>query len=331
MSVEIKTTSIEPIRQTYGHTKRRFGDKPATRYQEASFDIQPTSNFHYRPLYDHQFELYDPNHTALKMRDWYVFSDPRQFYYGAWVASRDAMQKNTESSFGFFEKRNLGSRLSSEAKQLVTKTLLPLRHMEMGANMNNVGIAGDAYGTTISQAHMFHGMDRLATAQYVSRIGLLIDDTPGVVLAEAKQLWMEDAAWQGLRRYVEDSFVIKDWAELSVAQNLVLDGLLYPYLNDHFDAELDKLGGSDIVMLTDFMREWFKDSTRFIDALFKALAAESDANREQLNHWIKHWNERAVDALEPIIGTEAIADSQALLAKRLTKLSLSADAVSSHH
>nr|WP_298415052.1 aromatic/alkene monooxygenase hydroxylase subunit beta [uncultured Halomonas sp.] len=331
MSVEIKTTSIEPIRQTYGHTQRRFGDKPATRYQEASFDIQSTTNFHYRPLYDHQFELYDPDHTALKMCDWYAFSDPRQFYYGAWVANRDAMQKNAENSFSFFEKRNLGSRLSDEAKQLVIKTLLPLRHMEMGANMNNVGIAGDAYGTTISQAHMFHGMDRLATAQYLSRIGLLIDDTPGVVLAEAKQLWMEDPAWQGVRRYVEDSFVIKDWAELSVAQNLVFDGLLYPYLNDHLEAELDELGGGDIAILTDFMGDWFKDGTRFIDALFKTLAAESEANREQLNRWIQHWHERAVEALEPIVGKAGIASSQALLAKRLTKLGLDTDAVASHY
>lgn len=331
MSVEIKTSNIEPIRQTYGHTRRRFGDKPATRYQEASFDIQPTCNFHYRPFNDHHFELYDPQHTVLKMHDWHAFSDPRQYYYGAWVASRAKLQESTETSFAFFEKRNLGSRLSDEAKRLVIETLLPLRHMEMGANMNNVGIAGDAYGTTISQAHMFHGMDRLAIAQYISRIGLVIDDTPGVMLAEAKQLWMGDQAWQSLRRYVEDSLVIADWAELSVAQNLVLDGLLYPYLNDSLDAKLDELGGSNIAMLTDFMGEWFKDGTRFIDAMFKALAEESDANREQINQWIRQWYERASSALEPLIGKAGVANSQALLAKRLDKIGLDTNAIVSHH
>ena len=40
---------------------------------------------------------------------------------------------------------------------------------------------------------------------------------------------MEDAdTWQGLRRFVEDSMVLKDPFELFVVQNVVLDGLLYP-------------------------------------------------------------------------------------------------------
>lgn len=319
MSVEIKTSEIKPIRQTYGHTRRRFGDKPATRYQEASFDIQPTSNFHYRPLFDAHHELYDPNHTVLQMEDWYAFSDPRQFYYGAWVANRAKLQESTETSFAFFEKRNLGARLSDEARNLVIGCLLPLRHVEMGANMNNVGIASDAYGTTISQAHMFHGMDRLAIAQYLSRIGLLIDDTPGVALAQAKALWMDDPDWQGLRRYVEDSLVVADWAELSVAQNLVLDGLLYSFVNDTLDARLDELGGGDIAMLTDFMGDWFKDGTRFIDALFKTLAAESDFNREQLSHWVGHWHARAVEALTPIATRAGVELDTSALDKRLAK------------
>ena len=51
MTIEIKTSTLEPIRNTYEHTKRRFGDKPASRYQEASYDIAPENNFHYRPMW----------------------------------------------------------------------------------------------------------------------------------------------------------------------------------------------------------------------------------------------------------------------------------------
>ena len=52
MTIEIKTNSVEPIRQTYGHIARRFGDKPATRYQEASYDLEAKTNFHYRPPWE---------------------------------------------------------------------------------------------------------------------------------------------------------------------------------------------------------------------------------------------------------------------------------------
>lgn len=80
MSVEIKTTSVEPIRNTYSAIARRFGDKPATRYQEASFDLAATTNFHYRPLWDPKRTLNDPTRTALRMEDWYSVTDPRQFF-----------------------------------------------------------------------------------------------------------------------------------------------------------------------------------------------------------------------------------------------------------
>jgi phenol hydroxylase P1 protein len=48
-------------------------------------------------------------------------------------------------------------------------------------------------------------MDQLGIAQYLTRVACCwatID-----VLDEAKKSWMEGEAWQGLRRYVEDSFV----------------------------------------------------------------------------------------------------------------------------
>ena len=50
MTLEIKTATIAPVRHTYANIARRFGEKPATRYQEATYDAQATANFHYRPL-----------------------------------------------------------------------------------------------------------------------------------------------------------------------------------------------------------------------------------------------------------------------------------------
>lgn len=77
MSIEIKTNSVEPIRNTYSNIKRRFGDKPATRYQEASFDIEAVTNFHYKPLWDPQHKLNDPSRSVIRMADWHSVTDPR--------------------------------------------------------------------------------------------------------------------------------------------------------------------------------------------------------------------------------------------------------------
>ena len=77
MTVQIKTMDYEPKRQTFGHVARRIGgEKPATRYQEATLDVQATSNFHYKPLWEPEYWQYDLAKTAVKMEDWYKPLDP---------------------------------------------------------------------------------------------------------------------------------------------------------------------------------------------------------------------------------------------------------------
>ena len=52
MQVDIKTTTVTQLRQTFSHVARQIGgDKPASRYQEATIGMQPMANFHYRPLW----------------------------------------------------------------------------------------------------------------------------------------------------------------------------------------------------------------------------------------------------------------------------------------
>lgn len=330
MSIEIKTTTVEPIRHTFSHTRRRFGDKPASRYQEASFDLESAVNFHYRPLWQPNKLLNDASRTAVVMADWGVISDPRQFYYGAYVQARAKMQENAEHDFAFCEKRNLLGGLSPVQREQVTRLLLPLRHAELGANMNNSGIAADGFGTSVTQMHMFTAMDRLATAQYLSRIGLMLEDDGLALLATAKQHWIEDPAWQGVRRYVEDTLVVRDWFELSVAQNLVSDGLVYPLLFYKFDEQLCASGAGQVGMLTEFMRLWFAESQRWVDALLRTVASESASNLALIASWIAKWQQQAFEALAPLAeigpGREALDAVNTEFTARLKKLGLAGEA-----
>ena len=60
MQIDLRTVSIKPLRQTFDHIARRIGpDKAATRYQEGTLDVQATHNFHYRPTWDPDHEIFD--------------------------------------------------------------------------------------------------------------------------------------------------------------------------------------------------------------------------------------------------------------------------------
>lgn len=326
MTIEIKTATLEPVRNTFAHIERRFGDKPATRYQEGTYDIQAVTNFHYKPLWQPEYELNDPRRTAIKMEDWYVLKDPRQFYYGTYVQQRAKMQEVAESNYSFFEKRNLAELLSDEVKEKLIRFLVPLRHLEHAANLNNVYGTAYGYGTAITQALLFDGMDRFGIAQYLSRIGLILDGNTGEQLALAKTYWMEDEVWQGVRALCEQTLVTRDWFELFVAQDVVIDTLTYDLFYNQFEEWLRVNGAQDVAMLMEFMQDWYKESSRWVDSVLKTVAAESEENRHQLEGWVNDWRATAEAALEPIanalLGGESLSLAKAALDKRLNKAGL---------
>lgn len=325
MQIDLRTVAIQPQRQAFDHLIRRFGNKPASRYQEGSYDIQAAENLHYKPTWDPDQALYDAGITRIVMQDWYALKDPRQFYYSTYTLTRARQQETTEANFGFVETRGLADMLSDELRSISLNVLVPLRHAAWGANQHNTYICGYGYGTTFTQPCMYHAMDNLGIAQYLSRLGLLLGDTEA--LDAGKQAWLDAAAWQPLRRYVEDCLVIRDPFELFVAQNVALDGLLYPLVYERIvDDHISVRGGTAVAMLTQFMSDWFDETRKWVDAVLKAAAAESDANREVLQEWTRTWSDRAASAMVPIVelalgaaADEAVGEQLAAFKARIAK------------
>lgn len=326
MNIDLQARQIKPLRNTFAHVAKYVGDdKPASRYQEATYGAQPSANFHYRPTWDPAHEIFDASRSKIVLADWYVLKDPRQFYYASWTMVRARQQDAIEANFQFVESRGMVDKMTEDVREKALRLLMPLRHAAWGANMNNASICAYGYGTAFTAPAMFHAMDNLGVAQYLTRLGLALGDPS--VLDEGKQAWLQDPHWQVLRRYVEDTLVVKDPFELFVAQNLALDGLLYPLVYGSFvDDHLALQGGTAVAMLTAFMPEWHEESARWVDAVVKAAAAESEANRLQISAWVQSWTDRAQVALGPIArlaladtGDRALDDAATLLAERCRK------------
>ena len=328
MQIDLRTVSITPLRQTYNHIAERQGaDKPASRYIEGTMNVQPDVNFHYRPTWDPEHELFDPRRTRLVMKDWYALKDPRQFYYGAYTQARARMQEVAEADFEFVETRGLADRFDDGARRVALDFYVPLRHVAWGANMNGAYQCAYGYGTAITQPCLYAGMDQLGIAQYLTRLGLLLG-TPGELEA-GKQAWLEAPAWQPLRRLVEDTWVMKDWFELYVAQNVVLDGVLFGLAYKEVDQALSERAGPVVSMLTRFQAEWAQDANKWVDAVMKVAAAESPENKALLSEWYAHWRARVQEALAPVAelglgsdGAQALERALAAVDARMNKAGL---------
>lgn len=330
MTIDLQTRSIAPLRTTYAHVAQHIGEgKTPSRYEEATMGAQPSANFHYRPTWDPEHELFDARRTQVVMSDWYKLRDPRQFYYATWTMTRARQQDAMESNYQFVEQRRLIDKAPDAVLDLACRVLMPLRHVAWGGNMNNAAICAYGYGTAFTAPAMMHGLDHLGAAQYLTRLGLALQGPDA--LEAGRQAWLQDPTWQPLRRYVEDTLVLQDPMELFIAQNVALDAQLYPLIYTAFvDDHLAMQGGTAIAMLTAFMVEWFEESSRWVDAVVKVTAAESDANRQLIAHWVQDWAARAQAALAPIAAlalppdtaAAALEDARAALDARLHKAGL---------
>ena len=314
MNIELQAREIQPLRHTFDRVAAHTGDKPASRYLEAMLGAQPKENFHYRPTWEQGLELFDAGRTAIRMADWYALRDPRQFYYATWTMARARQQEAMEANYQFVESRGLAARMADAQRAHACAVLMPLRHVAWGGNMNNCSMCSRGYGTAFTAPAMFHAMDQLGVAQYLTRLGLAMDE-PGVLEA-GRNDWLQDSAWQPLRRLVEDLLVLQDPIELFMAQNLALDGLLYPLIYGRFvDGPLALHGGTAVSMLTAFMPEWHAESARWIDAVAKVAAAESGANRALLSRWYLAHVDQAQTALAPVAAMALGEDAQAALSE----------------
>ena len=301
MTIDLKTTSIEPLRKTFDHIAEKIGpDKAATRYQEAVWGLQPIVNQHYRPTWDPAKTLYDTSRTAVVMEDFDDLIDPRQYYYGTWTIQRGKQQDSQEKNFNFVESRGLLTGMESAWKDKIRRLIVPLRHVAWGANTNNSYIAAYGFGGPVCSAAAFQMMDHLGIAQYITRTGLILAENDPKALDDAKALWMSDEMWQPMRALVEEAMVTKDWFELHVLQNFLIDGTVHPLVFDKFDALVTQHGGAAYSMMNEFTIEWFAEASRWVDAVIKHAAQESEANKTHIEGWIAKWIPRVQGALKPL-------------------------------
>jgi phenol hydroxylase P1 protein len=278
---ELRTQVIEPQRKTFQHLVDRYGDRPASRYEEGTIDLQATANYHFRPLWGPELDIYSPDYSVLKLADPYSYVDPRGFYYAPYVTSRADLHDSFAATLGYLEKRGMFDRLPDAWRALFAEVVLPTRHYEAAAQMISSHAARFGWGTTITQCAAYAAFDRVGNAQLLSRAGISFGGGTADTLAAAKQLWLEDDALQPLRRLCEETLVERDWGKAMVRLD-VTDQLLYSLLYTHLDDAAIGAGAGTYSLVSQHLSGWFADQRRWLDALYRAWVADPEHGADNL-------------------------------------------------
>ncbi|MGW1616504.1 hypothetical protein ACWCQZ_45125 [Streptomyces sp. NPDC002285] len=322
MHYELRYQVIEPKRQSYQNIIDRFGDLPASRYLEATLDVEPRENFHYRPTWIKDRELYDERFSILRLTDPYSYTDPRQYYYTPYVTNRAGLHDEFGKTLDYLEQRDLLAKLPEAWRAVLSSVVIPLRHYESAAQLVSVAGARFAYGTSLEQCCTFAAFDRIGNAQMLSRVGITLGGGNDDLLRDAKQAWLEGEPLQPLRRLVEEAMVVEDWAEGLLAIDMA-DALLYPLLYSGLDEIALHAGAGAFSLFAQHLTRWFTDQRKWIDALLAAWAADPEhgqANRNALTRIARTWSGPVREAVHALAGavdgklphahsTEALAEA----------------------
>ncbi|QGN49217.1 hypothetical protein ACN26Y_25045 [Micromonospora sp. WMMD558] len=302
MQYELRYQVIEPVRQTYQNVIDRLGDQPANRYLEATLDIEPRENFHYRPTWAQDRELYDERFSDLRLTDPYAFTDPRQYYYTPYVTKRAAAHEEFGKTLTYLEGRDLLARMPAPWRAVLATVVVPLRHYESGAQLVTVAGSRFAYGTSLEQCCTFAAFDRIGNAQMLSRVGIALASGSAEVLRNAKLEWLDGEHLQPLRRLVEEIMVLDDWAVALLAVDAV-DKLVYPRLFAGLDEAALTGGAGAYSLFAQHLTAWFTDQRKWLDALTKAWRQDpqhGERNAAVLDAADATWGARALEAVDAI-------------------------------
>lgn len=267
--------------------------RPPGEYEELSTGMQWKSP----SLMRTEIGTWDPESTALRA-DWELFRDPAGLYYRTYIIGQDAVERALDSVFAVAEEADFISGLAPAWRSSLTTLVGAMSFAQWGVAMAQQHVQRFCLSPTIAQSSQLQVMDKLRNAERdLEWYDLLVgEDAPEDAVRE---LWTESPEMQPLRKYVEETLIVADWAEVIVAVNLALTGVLDPFLREvyirggqsHNDFVTSALGSSIA-----------KDSRRHVqwtDAFVKFSLAE-EANATVVGEWLDRYLPPAVGAVEAV-------------------------------
>ncbi|WCN39501.1 hypothetical protein [Aneurinibacillus uraniidurans] len=291
---------IKPLRQTYKYMSGLKVKRPTT-YDEATYNLQPYENFHYRPIWNPDIQIYDENITKLVCTDWEQFRDPARLYYATYCYDRAELQTRIKGQFNACERLGVFRTMDDSFVRTVSEFFPVLRHLFFGESVVYMYVGRFSVGTAIEQCATYQSFDLLGSAQLITKICAELESRNPAILSAGKQKWLEDEKFQPLRALTEKLMVTWDWGEAVVAVNLLLNLIVYPLFFEEMSESALENGGAGYAMFSEFFWHMFDYERNWAAALMKMLIADTPANQAVIQSFVDEWLPQVIAAIKPIL------------------------------
>lgn len=209
-------------RRVVGRARRTFLPLEQQRRKPSDYEVTTTALLYYpergfeveTPVWQH-YQTYQRG-SLWSCPDWEAFQDPAHTTYSSYVAARRDQEAFLDRLFA-----RPAQPLAPELRPLLG-VLSALRFPLHGLQMTAAYVGALAPSGRISVVAAFQAADELRRiqrlCQWLSRSGR----SSAELDALGRELWQQDAAFQPLRKLIEELLVTYDWGQALIAMNGVI-------------------------------------------------------------------------------------------------------------
>ena len=250
-----------------------------------------------------------PDSTALRCTDWWAFRDPSKQWQRPYVAVQAEQERGLDRIVEAAKAEQLFADYDETwAKTVLGKYYAAYACLEYGLFRCFSYAQREALSATTGNVCIFNAADKIRHAQDITLYGMdLTEVIPGFSDAEAKTVWLEDPVYQAARKNVEGLMASRDWGEVILGINLVLEPLLGVLARVQFFSRFATRNGDGVTptILATVENDWqrnLKWTKEFVQVLLSD-PEHGQGNKKVIDGWLATWlpyTQEAMQSLAPL-------------------------------
>jgi alkene monooxygenase beta subunit len=253
--------------------------------------------------------------TALKCTNWWEFQDPAK----QWQRTYVAVQAEQERGLDRIVEAAKSGGLFADFDETWVQTMLgryyaAYAYLEYGLFRCFAYAQREALSATAGNVCIFNAADKIRHAQDITLYGMdLAEAIPGFSDAEARAVWLEDPIYQGARKNVEGLMASRDWGEVIIGANLVLEPLCGVLVRVQFFSRFAPRNGDGVTpaILATVENDWqrnLKWTKEFVTVLLRD-PEHGPGNKQVMEGWLAKWlpyTREAMQRLAPLFDLPSV-------------------------
>lgn len=267
----------------------------ATQYEEITLHTQwDPANFAAQGWFNYDSQgrpIWSADSTLLRVSDWWAYRDPNAEWFTPFVKRQADTGRAIEKAIKGAERAGLFSGYHSQWLDFLGSHYCAYRYAEYGLFLALCQAQREAGSDVIAQPIVFQAVEKDRYAQDITLYGMALEQAlPSFSDSHCKQVWLTDPVWQPARKLIERLLAVRDWGEINVVINCVVEPLFSALFNRELILRHAAIHGDSTTPVVAEGAEADRDIRRQTTAAFTALVCQQDIqNRDVINAWILEW------------------------------------------